>query len=448
MCSLYSRNFHIFFFCCATVLIRAIRGSSEYVSPEALGKEVTGFLGFKCNFAADGVHSLEPDVVENRSILCSIHSYFIYDKVKIIIPKKTATSKFKLLPEKCFHKVYSDFDGRVETGIENMGLVDYKIEEDNTQEGYTEKYITISPFNSKDVEFFCLCDNTEKVISDVDGRSALVHVHVFKYPHKIISVNLTEESYSYLPDAFTKDSFKNKKLEIELKEGELVVFACKLIDKKCFKKSIDGKGFYKSTKVVYHNNFAIFKAPMYIKSDDVNSECTCKLDSSNIYSVVLKPKYEKKVIHGCNFSPGDFTYTFTNNIDMTVAGDNAHITCDVQLEDTSYNHLIGMSCPGNITPSCFFQVYKPESNALEPSKIVYLDAQLKTGNIEYYEDTYGDNKVKLIGIMGSIPETASFTCICKKEKKTAYMTVKIASAYYGFLARIFILLIVLILLYF
>ncbi|GAB67602.1 transmission blocking target antigen precursor [Plasmodium cynomolgi strain B] len=417
----------------AITQIQMTKGEVKYVPPEELNKEVSGFFGFKCNFSSKGVHNLEPILTEKRSLVCSIYSYFIYDKIKLTIPKKTAGSKFKMLPEKCFETVYTNYEKRTEEKIENMGLVEYEVKEDITNSEYIEKIITISPFNTKDVEFFCICDNSENVISNVKGRVALVQVNVLKYPHKITSINLTTEAYPYLPNQLSKTSFTSNKLDLELQDGELVVLACEKVDEKCFKKANESTplALYKSNKIVYHKKLAIFKAPVYVKSGDVNAECSCDVDKT-IYTVSLKPT----------------THNFTNNIDMAELGESSQITCDIELVDTSYNHLIGMSCPGEILPECFFQVYQRESPELQPSKLVYLDAQLNIGNVEYFQDINGENTVKIFGLVGSIPQTTSFTCICRKGKKIGYMSVKIAAGYFGFLAKIFILLIVLLLLYF
>nr|AFC37940.1 Pvs48/45 [Plasmodium vivax]AFC37941.1 Pvs48/45 [Plasmodium vivax]BCD59022.1 gamete surface antigen Pvs48/45 [Plasmodium vivax]BCD59026.1 gamete surface antigen Pvs48/45 [Plasmodium vivax]BCD59027.1 gamete surface antigen Pvs48/45 [Plasmodium vivax] len=425
------------------------RGEVKYVPPEELNKDVSGFFGFKCNFSSKGVHNLEPILTEKRSLVCSIYSYFIYDKIKLTIPKKIPGSKFKMLPEKCFQTVYTNYEKRTEEKIENMGLVEYEVKEDDSNSEYTEKILTISPFNTKDVEFFCICDNSENVISNVKGRVALVQVNVLKYPHKITSINLTKEPYSYLPNQVDKTSFKSNKLDLELQDGELVVLACEKVDDKCFKKGKDTSplSLYKSNKIVYHKNLSIFKAPVYVKSADVTAECSCNVDST-IYTLSLKPVYTKKLIHGCNFSSDKSTHNFTNHVDMAELGENAQITCSIELVYTSYNHLIGMSCPGEVLPECFFQVYQRESPELEPSKIVYLDTQLNIGNVEYFEDSKGENIVKIFGLVGSIPKTTSFTCICRKGRKIGYMSVKIAAGYFGFLAKIFILLIVLLLLYF
>ncbi|ANQ09419.1 Transmission blocking target antigen [Plasmodium coatneyi] len=430
-------------------LIRMTKGEVKYVQPQELNKDVSGFFGFKCNFSSKGVHNIEPILTEKRSLVCSIYSYFIYDKIKLTIPKKTVGSKFKMLPENCFKTVYTNYEKRTEEKIENMGLVEYEVKEDDTNPEYTEKIITISPFNTKDVEFFCICDNSENVISNVKGRVALVQVNVLKYPHKITSINLTTEAYPYLPNQMSKSSFTENKLDLELQEGELVVLACEKVDEKCFKKSKDDSpnSLYKSNKVVYHKNLAIFKAPVYVKSADVNAECSCQFEGTT-YTVSLKPIYTNKLIHGCNFSSDISTHTFTNNIDMAQLGDSSQITCSIELTDTSYNHLIGMSCPGQISPECFFQVYQRESPELEPSKMVYLDAQLNIGNVEYYQEENGENTVKIFGLVGSIPKTTSFTCICKNGNKIGYMSVKVAAGYFGFLAKIFIFLIVLLLLYF
>ncbi|CAA9989869.1 6-cysteine protein [Plasmodium knowlesi strain H] len=429
--------------------VRMIKGDVKYVSPKDLNNDVSGFFGFKCNFSSKGVHNIEPILTEKRSLICSIYSYFIYDKIKLTIPNKTPGSKFKMLPEKCFETVYTNYEKRTEEKIENMGLVEYEVKEDNSHAEYTEKIITISPFNTKDVEFFCICDNSENVISNVKGRVALVHVNVLKYPHKITSINLTTEPYSYLPNQISKSSFTSNKLDLELQEGELVVLACEQVDDKCFKKekSDSSDSLYKSNKVVYHENLAIFKAPVYVKSVDVSTECSCKVGDI-VYTVSLKPIYINKLIHGCNFSSDISTHTFTNNIDMAQLGESTQITCNIDLVDTSYNHLIGMNCPGEILPECFFQVYQRDSPELEPSKMVYLDAQLNIGNVEYYQEKNGENTVKIFGLVGSIPQTTSFTCICRKGNKIGYMSVKVAAGYFGFLAKIFILLIVLLLLYF
>ncbi|KAI4836330.1 6-cysteine protein [Plasmodium brasilianum] len=448
MSSSYMKKFYFILLICKILLLKVSTGDdNSYVSPKDMSSQVTTFLGFKCNFSTKGVHNLEPDILENRSILCSIHSYFIYDKIRLTIPKGGSESKFKILPEKCFETVYTDMNKKNETKIDTLGLVDYEVKEDKTSADSVDKILTISPFNNKDVEFFCLCDNTKKVVSNIEGRSALIHVRVLKYPYDIILVNLTKESYPYLADKYNIKSFNDKKLNVQLKEGDLLVLACEQIDKKCFQKSHNNGELYKSNKIVYHKNFTIFKAPIYITTDTVNAECSCKVDNSTIYTTIISPHNSKKTIHGCNFSSDSTSHTFTNNIDMTALADNAHITCNVELTYKSYNHLLGISCPGDIVPDCFFQVYQPQEGELEPSKIVYLDAQLNMGNIEYYDDSKGDNKIKIFGLVGSLQETTSFTCICKKDKKTAYMTIKVASAYYGFLARIFILLIVLILLY-
>ncbi|EUD67766.1 hypothetical protein C922_01955 [Plasmodium inui San Antonio 1] len=429
--------------------IQMTKEEVTYVPTEQMNKDVSGFFGFKCNFSSKGVHNLEPMLTEKRSLVCSIYSYFIYDKIKLTIPKKLAGSKFKMLPEKCFETVYTSYEKRTEEKIENMGLVEYEVEENDSHAEYIEKIITISPFNTKDVEFFCICDNSENVISNVKGRVALVQVNVLKYPHKITSINLTKDPYAYLPNQLTKNSFTSNKLELKLEEGELVVLACEKVDDKCFKRGKDASALslYKSNKIVYHKKLAIFKAPVYVKSEDISAECSCEFEDT-AYTVSLKPQYNKKLIYGCNFSSDKSSYEFTNNVDMAELGENAQITCNIELVDTSYNHLIGMSCPGQITPECFFQVYQPESPELEPSKKVYLDAQLNIGNVEYFQESKGDNTIKIFGLVGSIPKTTSFTCICRKDNKIGYMTVKIAGGYFGFLAKIFILLIVLLLLYF
>ncbi|KJP85231.1 hypothetical protein AK88_05127 [Plasmodium fragile] len=420
----------------------------KYVKPQDLNNDASGFFGFKCNFSSKGVHNIEPILTEKRSLVCSINSYFIYDKIKLTIPKKKPGSNFKMLPENCFQTVYTNYEKQTEEKIENMGLVEYDIKEDDSNAEYTEKILTISPFNTKDVEFYCICDNSEKIISNVKGRVALVQVNVLKYPHKITSINLTNEAYPYLPNQLNKNSFTSNKLDLELQEGELVVLACEQVDDKCFKKGKDESALtlYKSNKIVYHKNLAIFKAPVYVKSVDTSAECSCKLPETT-YTVSLKPLFMNKLIHGCNFSSDLSTHTFTNNIDMAELGESTQISCHIDLTDTSYNHLIGMSCPGEISPECFFQVYQRESPELEPSKMVYLDAQLNIGNVEYYQEVNDGNTVKIFALVGSIPKTTSFTCICRKGNKIGYMSVKVAAGYCGFLAKIFILLIVLLLLY-
>ncbi|GAW82108.1 6-cysteine protein [Plasmodium gonderi] len=426
--------------------VKIINGEVKYGRPEEMNKDVSGFFGFKCNFSSKGVHSLEPDLAEKRSLVCSINSYFIYDKIKLTIPKKVSGSKFKLLPEKCFETVYTNYEKKTEVNIDNLGLVEYEVKEDDTNADFTEKIITISPFNTKNVEFFCICDNTEKVVSNIEGRVALVQINVLKYPYNITSINLTKETYPYIPNMINKTSFTLNKFSMVLNEGELVVLACEKIDDKCFKKPKDSSSLYKSNKIVYHKNFAIFKAPSYVKSEDVTAECSCNVDDT-IYTLTLSPVYNKKVVHGCNFSSDVTTYDFTNHIDIDALDDNAQITCNVELTDTAYNHLIGLSCPGEISPECFFQVYEQESPDLVPSKIVYLDAQLNIGNVEYFEDINAGNTVKIFALVGSIPKTTSFSCICRKEKKVAYASFKIASGYYGYLAKIFIFLVVIVLLY-
>nr|AAL74377.1 s48/45 [Plasmodium falciparum] len=428
------------------LVLRIISGNNDFCKPSSLNSEISGFIGYKCNFSNEGVHNLKPDMRERRSIFCTIHSYFIYDKIRLIIPKKSSSPEFKILPEKCFQKVYTDYENRVETDISELGLIEYEIEENDTNPNYNERTITISPFSPKDIEFFCFCDNTEKVISSIEGRSAMVHVRVLKYPHNILFTNLTNDLFTYLPKTYNESNFVSNVLEVELNDGELFVLACELINKKCFQEGKE-KALYKSNKIIYHKKLTIFKAPFYVTSKDVNTECTCKFKNNN-YKIVLKPKYEKKVIHGCNFSSNDSSkHTFTDSLDISLVDDNAHISCNVHLSEPKYNHLVGLNCPGDIVPDCFFLVYQPESEELEPSNIVYLDSQINIGDIEYYEDAEGDDKIKLFGIVGSIPKTTSFTCICKKDKKSAYMTVTIDSAYYGFLAKTFIFLIVAILLY-
>ncbi|CRH01625.1 6-cysteine protein, putative [Plasmodium relictum] len=441
----YIRKFNIIFLFYIVVIVKTIKGDEDYTSPSELNDKISGFLGYKCNFSTKGVHNLEPDILEYRSVFCSINSYFIYDKIRLMIPKIDSSSKFKILPGQCFQKVYVDFDKKVETDISDLGLVEYEINEDDSSQDYTEKTITISPFNNSDVEFFCFCDNTGKIVSDVEGRSALVHVHVLKYPHDIISINLTNDSFPYLKNPKGKDDFQDNALEILLNPSELLVLACELIDKQCFQKP-KYNDIYKSNKIIYHKKFAIFKAPAYIKYGDMDAVCTCKVDSTP-YSIVLKPKQEKRIIQGCDFSTDDTSEQFSNSIDLKKAEDNSPVNCEIELKEKYYDHLIGLRCPGEIIPDCFFQVYQPEEEQLEPSKIVHLDSHLNVGDIEYYEDSKNGNKVKIFGIVGSIPKDTSFTCLCKNDKKTGYMTVKLASAYYGFLAKIFIFLIVIILLY-
>ncbi|CRG95173.1 6-cysteine protein, putative [Plasmodium gallinaceum] len=441
----YIKKFNTVFLFYVLIIIKTIKGDEEYISPNDLGNKISGFLGYKCNFSTKGVHNLEPDILEYRSVFCSVNSYFIYDKIRLMIPKNDKTSKFKILPGSCFQKVYVDFDKRVETDISDLGLVEYEVNEDDSSPDYTEKTITISPFNNTDVEFFCFCDNTGKVVSDVEGRSALVYVHVLKYPHDIISINLTNDSFPYLKNPKSKEDFEHNSLEVELKSGELLVLACELIDKECFQKP-KYNDLYKSNKIIYHKKFAIFKAPSYTKAGDMDAACTCKADSI-VYSIIAKPKEEKKMIHGCDFSTDDASEQFSNSVNLKKAEDNTPVNCEIDLKEKTYNHLIGLKCPGEIIPDCFFQVYQQEKEQLEPSKIVYLDAHLNVGHIEYFEDSKVEDKVKIFGIVGSVPKDTTFVCLCKNGKKTGYMTVKIASGYYGFLAKIFIFLIVIILLY-
>ncbi|SOV18197.1 6-cysteine protein [Plasmodium sp. gorilla clade G2] len=446
MLYIYAKKAPISFILYIVLLLKIISGNDDFRKPSSLNSEISGFIGYKCNFSNEGVHNLKPDTRERRSIFCNIHSYFIYDKIRLIIPKKSTSPEFKLLPENCFKKVYTDYENRVETDISELGLIEYEVEENDTNPNYNERTITISPFSKKDIEFFCFCDNTEKVISSIEGRSAMVHVRVLKYPHNILFTNLTNDVFTYLPKTYNESNFVSNALEVELNDGELFVLACELINKKCFQEPKE-KALYKSNKIIYHKNLTIFKAPSYVTSKDVNTECTCKF-KNNQYKIVLKPKYEKKVIHGCNFSSNvSSKHSFTDSLDISLVDDNAHISCNVHLSAPKYNHLVGLNCPGDIIPDCFFQVYQPESEELEPSNIVYLDSHINIGDIEYYEDAEGDDKIKIFGIVGSIPKTTSFTCICKKDKKSAYMTVTMDSAYYGFLAKTFIFLIVAILLY-
>ncbi|KEG05034.1 hypothetical protein YYE_00613 [Plasmodium vinckei vinckei] len=423
-------------------IIKLSLGKNEYVSPDELNIKTSGFLGYKCDFSTEGIHNLEPDIVERRSVICSVNSYFIYDKIKLIVPKQDdPNSKFKLLPENCFEKVYSDIEGQKEIPIEKTGLVEYTLEKNDTNKDYSERIIQISPFNNKDVEFYCICDNTEQVISHIDGRSALVHIRVLKYPHKIISVNLTDKMYPYLPDTYDKNSIVDYKLEVGLKEGELLVLACKQIDDKCFQKNDESKSgdLYKTNKLIYHKDFTLFKAPIYVKSNDATAECKCKINETNIYTITVKPEYDEKVIHGCNFSNDLSIRTFTNNMNLLKYNENTDINCNVEIDQPFYDHLIGISCPGTIIPDCFFQVYKPPNNELKSSEITYLDSQLNIGNIEYYEDAHGNNDVRIFSIVGAIPQSASFTCMCKMDKITGFMNIKIGSACYAFLSKLLII---------
>lgn len=99
------------------LVLRIISGNNDFCKPSSLNSEISGFIGYKCNFSNEGVHNLKPDMRERRSIFCTIHSYFIYDKIRLIIPKKSSSPEFKILPEKCFQKVYTDYENRVETDI-------------------------------------------------------------------------------------------------------------------------------------------------------------------------------------------------------------------------------------------------------------------------------------------------------------------------------------------
>lgn len=120
----------------------------------------------------------------------------------------------------------------------------------------------------------------------------MVHVRVLKYPHNILFTNLTNDLFTYLPKTYNESNFVSNVLEVELNDGELFVLACELINKKCFQEGKE-KALYKSNKIIYHEKLTIFKAPFYVTSKDVNTECTCKFKNNN-YKIVLKPKYEKK----------------------------------------------------------------------------------------------------------------------------------------------------------
>lgn len=414
----------------------------SFANPKTLKKKVEGLVGYKCNFA-QGAHALDPRLHENRSLLCTINSHFIYDTIHLIIPSGSVNSHFKLLPSTCFKKVYKDVSKREEVDPKkDLGLIDAHLDHD-TKSTYIRNSITLSPFNTEDVLFYCICDNTAETSGSIKGRMAFVEVHVLKYPYEIIGINLTEDPHTYLQSQKKKADFKDNKLELTVLPGTLVVLACKEVDTKCFQRS--KTNLLNSKKIIFHDDLAIFKAPSYVPKFDVTAECACQADKT-VYEVVVKPVDQKKPIHGCDFTDSQEA-SLTQKMKLSDFAENElEKECVIHLNKEKIDMLIGIHCPGKIEPHCFFQVYEYDvsGKATDTSKIVYVDNRLGMSGFEFYEDVKDNYPLKIFSLTGNLQNAKSFACTCKHNNKTGIMVVNIAASYTHVMSTMLIVTIILI----
>lgn len=440
-----NRIFLVMLFLWMKVRILKADVSLTYHDPTQLKGVVEGLYGYICDFSKKGIHSLNPSIHDNQAILCKVSAHFIYDKVFVVVPKKEKAPGLKILPEGCFKKVYTDYANRQiqEITSDTLGMTECSEEKKEILDNEVLS-LTISPFVEKKLTIFCFIDNSGTVDANIKGRMAFVEVNIMPYQFKITPVNLTTDTFPYLKSPKTKTDFDtNKKLELALEPGELVVLACEKVDKDCFHRKKE-KNLYKSNKVIYHNKFSIFKAPMYVANSDIETYCSCQVGSEQ-YEVMLKPKADltpAKIV-GCDFS-GDAQSKFTNVVDMTGFSDEKLTPCDIEIKESVYNTLTGISCPGEIEPDCFFQVYeieKPEAGKTitEPQRMAFLDNHIGINGIEFYEDTKDSKKVRIFSLVGIVQANKSFACICKKDKKYGIMRVSVSSSTTSYLASIFII---------
>lgn len=437
----------ILFFLWMQIQILKADVSLTYHEPTQLKGSVEGLFGYICDFSKKGIHSLNPSIHENQAILCKVSSHFIYDRIFVIMPKKESTPGLKISPEGCFKKVYTNYATRQIEDItsDTLGLTESS-EESKTVLDNTVLSLTISPFVEKKLTIFCFIDNSGTMDANTKGRMAFVEINIMPYQFKITSINLTSETFAFLKDVKTKDQFDDKKsLELSLTPGELVVLACEKVDKQCFQRK-KSKGLYKSNKIIYHKKFSIFKAPMYVNTNELETFCSCEVGSDK-YEVMLKPTVVENPpkIPGCDFS-GETTSTLTNVMDMTTFNDEKLTPCDIDLTAQSiYNTLIGMVCPGEIEPDCFFQIFeinKPTAEntiITEPQRIAFLDNHLGINGLEFYEDIKETKKIRIFSLVGIVQANRSFACICRKDKKFGIMRVSVSSTTYSSLASIIII---------
>lgn len=415
-----------------------------------LNTTVSGITGYKCNFA-DGAHDLRPQLNKSKSVLCKINSYFVYDTIELIVPSEKSNPEFQLKPITCFKNVYKDLESRTVVNLENdLNLVDPIVKEEK-KDSANHISLTISPFHQQDVHFFCVCDNSKTVNGTTPGRVAFVEVNVLKYPYEIVAVNLTDETFSYLPSPKKKEDFVNKVLELTVTDGQLVVLVCKRVDEHCFLKPKTGE-LYRSTKVVFHKTFVVFKAPFFSFFKDVSAACTCKIDNDD-YEIIIKPNSVKSKITGC-----DFTNTsdglFSTQVDLVKDLSKQEEECVINLNAGTHNTLVGIHCPGVIYPDCFFQVYSADKKVIgnevkekiDESQVFYIDHRLGISGLEFYEtkNKDGNNVMKIFSLVGNISKGKSFSCLCKTQNKVGLMTVRVGGSARSTISTLFLIVLVVI----